>query len=175
MADPIARLRSVRDRGTKITQSHIDGAKNAVAAERAWVPELLRALEPWGEGAVGLFEPIGGATIDEDDAGRRHVALAGATDPERQESLYWHSVRMVRLNNFFAEVVAATSRMPKQKTGRPPIDDAALITRAREIVATQVRPNKTQAFWDAMEELPEEERLSAEEEETIFERVRKKL
>ena len=63
-ADPVHRLRKIRERGSVILGELTRGS-DAVAAERRWVPDLLSAVAPWGELEQASYQPLNAFDDDE--------------------------------------------------------------------------------------------------------------
>ena len=167
-ADPVSKLRRIRARGVKILQELVNGP-GAIEAERAWVVGLLTAVEPWGEAEQGRYEPLGTITPDEHLFALQHVAAANSEDKAHLDSLYCHAVRVFRLEELFNRIREAAAAKPKGKGGRKKIDDALIIAKVYEIMATQKQPNKSKALTLAIEHF----NLSKEEADKAWGRIYK--
>ena len=149
-ADPVSKLRRIRARGVKILSELVKGPV-AVEAERAWVLDLLVAVESWGEIEQGRYEPLGAFTDAEKEFVLDHVVATNFADEAHFDSLRCHAVRVFRLDELFTRIRDAAPAKPKAKSGRKKIDDDLIVAKVHEIMATQKQPNKSEALTKALE------------------------
>ena len=101
MTGSINKIRTLRDQGTAILQALIDGP-DAIDREQGWRDDLLAALRQWGAAVVGMFEPLGTITPDEDawatkytetadSQGREHATPRAAAPPIARSGSLSHS------------------------------------------------------------------------------------
>ena len=73
----------------------------------------------------------------------------------------------MRLEELFNRIREAAPAKPKGKGGRNKIDDALIIAKTHEIMATQTRPNKSKALTLAIEHF----NLSKKEADKAWDRI----
>ena len=149
-ADPVPRLRKIRERGSVILGELTRGS-GAVAAERAWVGDLLLAVAPWGELEQSRYQPLNAFSKDEKAFAQEHVDNTTIEGLDHLNAITCHAVRMHRLEGLFRRIESATPAKPKARTGRKLIDDSAIIAAVECIRATQIVDNKSSAVDEALE------------------------
>ncbi len=170
-ADPVARLRKIRERGSVILGELTRGS-GAVAAQLRWVPDLRSAVAPWGEVEQARYEPLNAFDDDEKAFAQEHVDNTTIEDLDHLNAITCHAVRMHRLEGLFKRIESATPAKPRGKGGRPEIDDNAIIAVVERIRATQEIDNKSGAVDEALEKFD----LSHEDRERARARIlRRKL
>ena len=176
MTSPLAPLGEVRARGWKILEELVRGkdAAQNIAALKLWKRDLVAAVKPISEvraiklGTLGPIEPASKKSVDtEDSFARRYVGRATSKDRRHLGSIYYHAVRLHRLDKLLDEIKGMVAAKPKARSGRKKIDDSAIVAVAESIMATQERENKTAAVEQALGEFG----LSAEEAERARARI----
>ena len=161
-ADPVSRLRKIRARGSMILRELTRGS-DAVAAERAWVPDLLLAVAPWGELEQGRYEPLNAFDDDEkafvqDHLNKATVELVQVVlDDDHFHAIQSHAVRMHRLEGLFKRIGSAAPAKPRGKGGRPKHRHPELVKAVqKELLAQVARGDKlvmAKAFEAALDPL----------------------
>ena len=113
-ARPGPRLRKIRARGSVILGELTRGS-GAVAAERAWVGDLLLAVAPWGELEQSRYQPLNAFDDDEKDFVQEHLDEATVEDLDHFHAIQSHAVRMHRLEGLFKRIESATPAKPRGK------------------------------------------------------------
>ena len=155
-ADPVPRLRKIRERGSVILRELTRGS-GAVAAERRWVRDLLLAVEPWGELEQSRYEPLNAFSKDEKDFVRDHLDKVTFEDDEQYYAIKCHAVRMHRLEGLFKRIESAAPAKPRGKGGRPKHRHPELVKAVqKELLAQVARGDKlvmAKAFEAALDPL----------------------
>ena len=149
----IAKLRHHRLLGVQILidfkMATPETAAEMVERVEVWERDLIRLVEPFGDGAAARFKPLTPMHPYEQLSVAGCMPLDEGSNNARRE----HAVRMYRLDDLFKQF---PPELPKGKGGnRRTIDDRPIVDKARAYLKSSGTTNKRAAARYAMAEFPE--------------------
>ncbi len=151
MSGPVAHLQEIRTRGWEIF-----GELGLESASQAWTRDLVAAVKPFSEVWAGRLETIGLVAGGEDRFARGYLRDRGASaknlrptrkmkvTPTADRAIYFHAVRLHRLEKLFDEIGDGTVATPtraawKKAFAKKPAAKAARALASSEAIEKWLR------------------------------------
>ena len=192
MTSSLARLTELRTRGWKIlTEAELE------SASPVWTRALVAAAKPFSEVQAGRFETIGAISDGERIFAQKYQRKADkvVTNEDRRRAIYFHAVRLHRLDRLLrdiergtvttppaegepAKAAAPKTARPKGKPGQRPKDPPERIAAVQAIIDEQKHQGRERNVEGAIKKALDAEGLNDDEDPNAyanaFERLRKR-